>query len=342
MIEIDGAAGEGGGQVVRSSLALSLVTGKPFTIRNVRGRRKKPGLRLQHVTAARAAAEVGGATLAGAETGSDHLEFHPTTIKPGGYKFSIGTAGSTTLVVQTLLPALLTASAPSTITVEGGTHNPMAPAFDYLDRVYLPLLQRMGVRTKAYLHRHGLYPAGGGKAEFQITPGDTLQGFDLLERGEAKGHRVEAFVSQLPLHIAQRECDTIRRLAHWQPAQAETGEIQADSPGNILLIEFNFEHITELFTACGERRVKAEDVAKRLWREANRYQKSGVAVGEHLADQLMLPLAIAASRGATGGKYRTGKLSLHAVTQIDIISRFLDTPVVVEQEGDTTLVSVAP
>ncbi len=342
VIEIDGSAGEGGGQVVRTSLALSLVTGTPFVIRNVRGKRKKPGLRNQHVTAARAAAEVGEATLAGDEPGSNLLEFHPQTIKPGEYNFSIGTAGSTCLVVQTVLPALLTAGTPSTIDIEGGTHNPMAPVFEYLDRVYLPLLQRMGVQTYAKLHRHGLYPKGGGSAEFKITPASDMQGFDLMDRGAEGQHRVQAVVANLPEHIAQRECDTILRLANWQPSQAETCEVEADSPGNILLIEFNFEHVTELFTALGERRVKAEDVAKRIWRQASRYLKSGVAVGEHLADQLMLPLAIAASRGGKGGKYCTGKLSLHAVTQADIIGRFLDVPISVEEDGDSTIVSVAP
>jgi len=342
MIDIDGAAGEGGGQVVRTSLALSLVTGKPFVIRNVRGRRKKTGLRPQHVMAAQAAAKVGDAELSGDEAGSKQLEFHPKTIKPGEYDFRIGTAGSTSLVVQTILPALLTASGPSTIEVEGGTHNPMAPAFDYLDRVYLPLLQRMGAQASAKLHRYGLYPQGGGSAEFKVAPAEKLEGFDLLERGEALQHKVQAYVSQLSLHIAERERDTILRLANWEPSQAETGEIESDSPGNILLVEFNFEHITELFATTGERRVKAEDVAKRLWREANRYQRSGVAVGQHLADQIMLPLAIAASRGGRGGKYRTGKLSRHALTQIDIIGRFLETPVTYEEEGDTTVVSVAP
>src|SRR5262245_20703997 len=197
MITIDGSFGEGGGQILRTSLALSLVTGKPFRIENVRAGRKSPGLLRQHQTAVSAAAAVGRAEIAGASIGSGELEFSPKAIAPGEYQFAIGTAGSTTLVLQTILPALMTATAPSRIALEGGTHNPFAPPFDFLVLSFLPLLKRMGVHIEAALERPGFYPAGGGRIVVSIKPG-TLLRLDLENRGEVLSKRARAVVANLP------------------------------------------------------------------------------------------------------------------------------------------------
>lgn len=163
MLDLDGSQGEGGGQILRSSLALSMVTGTPVRIRNVRARRPKPGLMRQHLVAVQAAARIGGARVTGTEIGSSTLTFIPGTVKPGEHELSVGSAGSTTLVLQTVLPALLCASEPSLLILEGGTHNPMAPPFEFLERTYLPLVNRMGPRVHAELERAGSYPAGGGR-----------------------------------------------------------------------------------------------------------------------------------------------------------------------------------
>jgi RNA 3'-terminal phosphate cyclase (ATP) len=161
MLTIDGSQSEGGGQVLRSSLALSLVTGRPFAIENIRAGRKKPGLLRQHLTAVLAAAEVSAAEVEGAALASRRLLFRPGRVRAGDYAFRVGTAGSATLVLQTVLPALLLAEGESTLTLEGGTHNPMAPPVDFLENAYLPLVNRLGPRVKVQLVRPGFYPAGG-------------------------------------------------------------------------------------------------------------------------------------------------------------------------------------
>ncbi len=173
VLTIDGADGEGGGQILRTSLALSLVTGIPFRIERLRAGRPRPGLLRQHLTAAHAAAEVGQVQVTGAALGSLSLTFVPGRVTPGTYSFSVGTAGSTTLVLQTVLPALLLASEPSTLTLAGGTHNPFAPPFDFLAQAYLPLVNRMGPQVTATLERPGFYPAGGGTCQITIAPATT-------------------------------------------------------------------------------------------------------------------------------------------------------------------------
>ena len=174
-LKIDCSMGEGGGQILRSSLALSLVMGRSIRIEKIRAGRKKPGLLRQHLTAARAAAEIGRAQVRGVELGSEELEFAPGVVVPGEYRFAVGSAGSATLVLQTVLPALLTASGPSQLVLEGGTHNPMAPPFDFLEKAFLPCIRRMGPRVEATLTRPGFYPAGGGAFEVAIEPVERLE-----------------------------------------------------------------------------------------------------------------------------------------------------------------------
>jgi RNA 3'-terminal phosphate cyclase (ATP) len=183
---IDGSEGEGGGQVLRSSLSLSMITGRPFKIKNIRSGRKKPGLMRQHLTCVKAAAEICNAKINSAELGSQELFFIPGEVKAGRYHFPIGTAGSTNLVAQTVIPALMLGDAPSKILLEGGTHNVHAPTFDFLQHSFLPILKKMGVEVKANLHSHGFYPAGGGKVEFEIQPVQKLKALELLERGKRK------------------------------------------------------------------------------------------------------------------------------------------------------------
>jgi RNA 3'-terminal phosphate cyclase (ATP) len=323
MLTIDGSFGEGGGQILRTSLALALVTGKPFRIEKIRGGRKTPGLLRQHLTAVKAGQEVGRAEVVGATLGSTELTFAPTTIAAGEYSFAIGTAGSATLVLQTVLPALLIANGPSRLVLEGGTHNPFAPPFDFLVKAFLPLINRMGPAVRAELERPGFYPAGGGKLTVTVEPAGKLARLDLLERGEVVARSGRAVVANLPLSIARREVAVIARKMSWPAERLEVEAVDNSlGPGNVVTIQIDCENVTEVFTGFGERGVRAEAVAEQAVQQARRYLASEAAVGEHLADQLVVPMAIAG-----GGSFTTGPLSRHAVTNTEVVRKFLDVSV---------------
>ncbi|QSQ24640.1 RNA 3'-terminal phosphate cyclase [Pyxidicoccus parkwayensis] len=326
MVRIDGSKGEGGGQVLRTSLALSLVTGTPFTMTNIRAGRAKPGLLRQHLTGVKAAEAVGAAEVSGAELGSKELTFRPRALAAGNYHFSVGTAGSATLVLQTVLPALLMAQAPSTLMLEGGTHNPAAPPFDFLRRAYLPLLKRMGPEVEATLERPGFFPAGGGKFRVNVHPAP-LKPLSLLERGRVLRRDVKAVVAMIPFDVAKRELDTVAGALKWRPDELRTEELKrAPGPGNVLMAEVESEHVTEVFTAFGERGKRAEAVGEEVAAEVKRYLNAEVPVGEHLCDQLLLLLAL-----AKGGTFRTLPLDGHAETQLHTMAHFLDVKVQVRE-----------
>jgi RNA 3'-terminal phosphate cyclase (ATP) len=318
MITIDGSIGEGGGQVLRTSLALSLVTGQPFRIINIRAGRKQPGLLRQHLTAVRAATETSGATVKGDAIGSRDLVFEPGAVRPGEYQFAVGTAGSATLVLQTVLPALALASGPSHLALKGGTHNPWAPPFDFLEKALLPLLGWMGPQVAARLVRPGFYPAGGGEFTVDIRPAVQLAPLELMDRGEITGRRARAMVARLPDHIAERELKVVRAKLGW-PAEAMAVERVEESlgPGNVVVLEVQCEHVTEVFTGFGELNVRAESVAAKAVDEVRRWLAAGVPVGPYLADQLLVPLALA------GGRFRTVRPSRHTDTNTAVIGQFV-------------------
>jgi RNA 3'-terminal phosphate cyclase (ATP) len=338
MLVIDGSHGEGGGQMLRTSLALSMITGRPFRMVNVRARRSKPGLMRQHLTALQAAATVSEADISGAQVGSTELEFRPRSVRGDDYSFSIGTAGSTCLVLQTLLPALVLADAPSTVVLEGGTHNPTCPPFEFLARAYLPLLRRMGASVELTLERPGFYPAGGGRLRATIKPVERLGSFELLERGQLRTQHAHALVSMLPRSVAERELAVVAQRFGWERARLRTGVVtDALGPGNVLLIEFESEHVTEVFAGFGERGVSAEIVAERACAEAAAYVAAGVPVGAHLADQLLLLLALSG-----GGAFRTLEPTAHTFTQAQVIPLFLPARILTERTRDGSwLVRVA-
>ncbi len=329
MLTIDGSMGEGGGQILRTALALSTLTRTPFGIERIRAARSRPGLLRQHLAAVKAAAEICGASVEGAVLGSKSLSFKPGAVRAGDFAFAVGTAGSATLVLQTVLPALILAPGPSHLTLEGGTHNPAAPPFDFLSKSFLPLINRMGPALAAELERPGFYPAGGGRFTVEIAPASHLNGLELMDRGALRAIRARAIVANLPLSIAEREIKVVRRILPISPDDAVAQEIRGGpGPGNAAMIEVQTERHTEVFTGFGARGVRAETVADTAAKEARAYIESGVAVGPHLADQLLAPLAIAGA-----GRFRTGPLSLHTTTNVEVIRRFVDVSIELEEES---------
>lgn len=328
MIRVDGSEGEGGGQILRTALSLSLVTGRPFRIEKIRAHRKVPGLRRQHLAAVAAAARIGGARVEGADLGSTELTFVPATIVGGDFRIPVGSAGSAMLVLQTLVPALLRAPEPSRLTLEGGTHNPMAPPFDFVERCFLPVLARMGAEVHVTLVRAGFYPAGGGVAVASVRP-SSLRPLTLDERGKVRRTRARALVAHLPRHVAEREIEAVRARLGRTVDAVEIVEVgDSAGPGNLLCLEIESEQVTEMVCAFGERGKPAERVAQEAVAAARRYLDAGVPVGEHLADQLLLPLALAG-----GGSFTTLPLTPHATTNAAVIGRFLGVRVEVQETG---------
>ncbi len=330
MITIDGSMGEGGGQLLRSALSLSLVTGEPFVMHSIRAARKRPGLMRQHLTSVLAAQAVGEAEVEGASVGSTNLTFTPRSLRGGDLHFAVGTAGSTMLVLQTVLVPLLRASTPSTLLLEGGTHNPTSPPYEFLAGVYLPVLARMGAQVGTKLERHGFYPAGGGRLQVAITPSPKLSQLVLETRGELVSQRATALLSNLPGHIGHHELDVLTARLGWQRSQARLYVVpDAQGPGNALLAEATFEHASEVVVGFGEKGFLAEQVAEQVARDMQRYLDADVPAGEHLADQLLLPMALGA-----GGTFRTLQPSSHMTTQIELIHMFIGTQVTLAQESE--------
>lgn len=328
MLRIDGSQGEGGGQVLRTSLALSLVTGTPFRIEGIRSRRKRPGLLRQHLACVRAAAEIGHATVEGDHLGSTRLRFEPGHVEPGNYRFAVGSAGSATLVFQTVLPALLSCDGDSSLSLEGGTHNPAAPPFDFIERTFVPAIAKLGAEVEVRLDRHGFYPAGGGRFSANVSGAWHAEAIDWQQRGQLQALRACAIVSQLPATIAQRELDTLA---------TELGACECDTlvvrhprgPGNAVLVDVVSSNGTEVLAGFGERGVKAEVVARRLAAHVLSFVNADVPVGEHLADQMIPYLALGA-----GGRFATVEPSSHTRTQIEIVRAFVARDIRTARDAD--------
>jgi len=331
-LTLDGSLGEGGGQILRTALALSLCLGKPFRIERVRANRRPPGLRPQHLTAVRAAAEISGARVDGAEVGASSLEFHPGPVHPGNYRFATGTAGSTTLVLQTVLPPLALAASASQLRIEGGTHNPLAPPFEFVAESFLPLIARMGPSVDLTLDRPGFYPAGGGVIRAAIKPARRLRPLRLLERGELLDRQATALLCHLPEHIARRELDVLSGALGWPSEHLHIRrESAALGPGNALGISLAYEQVTAHFSGIGQRGLPAEEVAGRACAQAWTFVQSDVPVDPHLADQLLLWVALAGE-----GSYRTLAPTTHLTTNADTIRRFLPCHIDIAPEGRGT------
>jgi RNA 3'-terminal phosphate cyclase (ATP) len=337
MIIIDGSEGEGGGQMVRNSCALALVTGEPFRITNIRAKRTKPGLMRQHVTAVEAAAAISGSECNGLTVGSSELTFRPGKAQAGEYHFAVGTAGSTGLVLQTVLMPLLLADGPSRLVLEGGTHNMMAPPFDFIERCFLPIINRMGPRVSARLVRHGFYPRGGGRIEVEIEPAP-LAPIDCVVRGASQATGAQVLYSGLPFEIAERILARARKdLPDWAEEDFAVRKLPEDQgPGVILMLEARYDNATEIVSAFGQLGVPAERLGKTASARMRGYLEGEAFAGPYLADQLILPFVLAG-----GGAFSTVKPSQHLLTAIEIAQRFTGKPIKLEHQGDGShLVSV--
>ena len=318
LIEIDGGFGEGGGQIVRTALSLSLVTGKSFHIHNLRAKREKPGLRPQHLAAVKAALKVSGSQAEGDAIGSRELIFSPAPARAGHYRIDIGTAGSTTLVFQTLLPALLQQKRESILEITGGTHNPKSPCFDFIAECFLPLLRLLGIDVEAELLRYGFYPRGGGQVRFKIKP---CKGKPLTISAPAQWEHPTAqiLLAGLEAHIAERERDELAERMGISPDQIELKFLPNDQgPGNAILLKYSSGERVEIFTGYGEKGKRAERVAQEVAREGKNFSRSPAQLDPHLSDQILIYLAL-----GPGGEFTGSELSSHFHTNLQIISEFL-------------------
>ncbi|MBO2608953.1 RNA 3'-terminal phosphate cyclase [Shewanella algae] len=331
---IDGAQGEGGGQVLRTALTLSILTQRPIEIVNIRAKRKKPGLLRQHLTSVLAAQAICEASTEGVELGSSRIRFSPGEVLPGDYRFAIGTAGSTVLVCQTILPVLALAKAGSKVEFEGGTHNGMSPSLCFLEQSYLPLLKLMGIDCQIVKSSLGFYPVGGGKWQIEIKPAKVLSPIRLMEPGSESAKKPEncglhALVSQLPVSIGQREVAAAKTVLGWSASSGIITDVDSIGPGNSFQLTIQGKTHTNLFEVVGEQGLSAERVAKRCAGRVNKFVSAEAAVEEQLADQLLIPMALAGK-----GSYTTSKPSLHTSTNIEVIKQFMDINIRAEQQNE--------
>ena len=344
---IDGSTGEGGGQILRTSLALSCITGKSLHIENIRAARRNPGLAKQHLSCVRAVCQICSGQCEGAALKSSVLDFQPGPVQSGDFRFDIGSAGSASLVIQTVLPALFLADKPSAVTVTGGTHNPLAPPFDFLSETFLPAIEAAGFRGNPLgdalrhckLIKHGFYPAGGGKITFDVQPWQksTDRVIKLCESSEQFQIHARIYTAKLPPHITQRQRKlllqsglNIRNVEHIEVTDS-------DGPGNCAMLRLCSGELTTVFTAFGMRGKRSEEVISEVVSLAEDFLASGAAVDRFLADQLLIYMAM-----AKAGSYTTNELSSHLQTNMEVIKKFLPVNFRVEQQKQLYKISCLP
>ncbi len=346
MIKIDGSWGEGGGQILRTSLSLATITGQPVRIERIRANRPKPGLAAQHLTSVQAAATLCQAQISGDTLGSTLLEFMPTRQPQAGqYTFDVtearegGSAGAVTLILQTILIPLALANGSSKVILKGGTHVAWSPPVTYIEEVYLPTLRQLGVRAEVQLNAWGWYPQGGGEVELRVTGNQqSLSGLQLLERGALRQVRGLAVVTELPSHIPQRmanRAENLLRQAHL-PAQIQPLRGRGLAPGAGIFLTAEYEHSRAGFSALGRRGIPAERVAETAVRELLDFHAQAVPVDPFLGDQLLLPLAFSSQTS----QYRVASISKHLTTNAWVIEQFELANIVIEE--DKQLVNVIP
>lgn len=341
MIKIDGSQGEGGGQLVRSALTLSLLTGDRVQIDNIRANRPNPGLSHQHLAAVKAAQTIGKGEVNGGKLGSTKLEFHPRTIKPGRYRFNIGTAGATTLVLQTVFLPLSVAKATSSIKITGGTHVPWSPSYDYMEMQWLPYMNKLGFEAHISLDLAGFYPKGGGQIQGRIKPIKSIYPLEILDRGPLKQIRGISAVANLDRRIAERQRNqVIRRLGDkYKLNDIRVRQLSSNFKGTIMLLLGEFEFSQCCYFSLGKPGKPAERVADEAINALESFMATNGVIDEYLADQLLLPLAFASGRS----RFRSAKLTNHLITNADLIKKFINVEIDIDGViGQPGLVTVQP
>jgi len=341
-VSIDGSFGEGGGQILRTSLALACITGKALHIENIRANRRNPGLAKQHISCVYAARDVTDGTCSGIELGSQVLNFQPGKITGGNFSFDIGSAGSASLVTQTIMPPLFLADKSSTVAVLGGTHNPMSPPYNFFERTFLPAIAQSGFNARCRLLKYGFFPAGGGKLKIDVQPWDkeSSSAIDFCQPAEKFEISVIIYTARLPSHIADRQRGLLLKSALAftdagkmrlvQPLKFEDIELvdvtDSDGPGNCVMILLSGQTQKTIFTAFGEKGKPSEKVIREAVNLTTEFLKSGAAIDHFLADQLLIYMTM-----AVAGSFTTDKLSSHLQTNIEIIKKFIPVDFQVEQ-----------
>jgi RNA 3'-terminal phosphate cyclase (ATP) len=332
MIEIDGSYGEGGGQILRTALSLSCLLRKPFRLSDIRKGRKKPGLMPQHLACVRLLTLISDAKAHGAEVGSTEMTFEPGDPVPGDYYFDIGTAGSTSLLLQAVLPPLVFAEAPSRVTLAGGTHVPFSPPYHFISEVFLPTLAGLGIEVAASIERYGFYPKGGGKISVAVQPCRKPAGISLEERGDIVSLTGTSAVGSLPLSIAERQRKSAEAALAGIPVRPGIEIIEADtySPGTFVFLKAETETCFSGSSSLGERGKRAEAVGEEAARELLRYLETGACIDPHLADQLAVYLCLAGGPS----RFTTSRITGHLLTNLAVIRTFLGTRFRIEGEKE--------
>lgn len=324
---IDGSYGEGGGQILRTSLTIASLLGEPVRVENIRAGRKNPGLQPQHLTCARAAAQITRGKLNGAEPGSTALEFEPGRPRPGSYKFDVAevrsSAGSVNLILHTVLLPLVFSGGRSHLDIRGGTHVPFSPPFNHVRQVYLPLLHKLGIIARAEMQRAGYYPTGGGQISVVVEPTRQAHSWTVLDRGDLLAVTCVSGVSNVPGDVVQRQLDrAVSRVREAVPGVAiEEAQmvVPSQGQGTFVFIKAESDHCLAGFGALGERGKRAEQVADEAAVHFEQYIESQAALDRHLADQIILPMAFAEGTS----EFTTVEITRHLLTNVWVIRQML-------------------
>lgn len=339
MIEIDGSEGEGGGQMLRTALGLSALTGRSFRFKNIRARRDRPGLAAQHLTGVKGVAEMCHAVLDGASVGSTALTFEPSTVEAGDYRFDVGTAGSITLVLQACMLACARTRARTEFDIIGGTNVRMSPPSDYLEHVLFPLLRNMGYDIEVKTPARGFYPQGGGEMVVSMARGEHILPLSMEERGRFQRITGVCFTQKLPDHIAERMASTaMKTLAGHAPVKLAMDRRQGHSIGAGIFLTAEYENTFLASDALGEKGISSEKLGELAAASLLQEMRSGETLDEHAADQILPYLSLAAGPST----FLVSELSMHFQTQAEIIKKFLDVRIDTEAEGSVHRVSVTP
>ncbi len=319
-IEIDGSFGEGGGQILRTALSLSCITGRPFELFNIRRGRKKPGLMPQHITCVNAVSEISSARVSGIKTGSTRLSFTPGRINSGNYIFDIKTAGSCSLVLQTLLLPLLSADSPSHITIKGGTHVPFSPTYHYISEVFIPMLYRIGIRVDPSINRYGFYPKGGGESSFRIFPAGKINGLNPVSKGTLLSVHGYSGVSRLPISIAERQKNALLQKLYPLSADVQVLDVPSPGQGTFVFLKGEYEQVLSGFSSLGKRGKPAENVGKEVVEQFTAFHNTPACFDPHLSDQMVMYLSLSHEDSS----FTTSRITQHLLTNLWVIEKFLN------------------